>query len=101
MKKTKQPWDDKQILIPSERLLRKAHQKKIRDMFEDSALYNQESEDLQQMAEDEKKAAYLKLPRIALTRDCIANYAIKIAAARHKEALLERMSFQEIKVIYI
>mmetsp|Transcript_26684 Transcript_26684/g.38162 ORF Transcript_26684/g.38162 Transcript_26684/m.38162 type:complete len:626 (+) Transcript_26684:2-1879(+) len=91
------PWSGKSLLTPAERSQRKDCQRKVKGMREDAQRMDQESDQLASQALQVAREGELLLPRLDLSVAVVTHYQAKIAAARHKESLLESMSLDEMK----
>jgi hypothetical protein len=92
-----QEWFGLKIMSPAQRLAKRVYLDKIKSLAQDAADSRVKANDLMmELVEDEKRGKML-LPRVALSLFVCRNFKLKLAAARHKETLLERMDMDAIK----
>ena len=97
MESSVQPWTGKGMLHPLERAAKKEHNLKIKQLRSDAERQSYVIGSLRFQAIIAEKRGFSLLPRIPLSLYVVNNYRVKMAAARHKESLLERMTLEEIK----
>jgi len=92
-----QAWTGKALLSPAERAAKAGHFKRVKAMRMEAGRIKGDENLLRLQAVVDSKVAHNQLPKLILTQYIVQNYALKLAAARHKESLLERMSLEEVK----
>ena len=92
-----QPWQDKKALSPKERALKRQFMDQIRIMTRLAEDSRDKARDLLKELLRNEKLGKMLLPRMQLSEFICQNFRQKIAAARHKETLLERMDMEAIK----
>jgi hypothetical protein len=97
LEQMRMPWTGKSLLGPAERALKKEHMQKIAALYQEVKDMQQQSADLHERGQALIKQGERLLPRLALSLTVYNNFRHKVAAARHKETLLERMSLEDIK----
>ena len=94
---TPQPWMGKKMLGPSERAAKKAYHDKISFYRKDILGYNEAILELQSRSVDNLVLGKALMSRIQISKFVCANYALKVAASKHKESLLQLMDIEQIK----
>ncbi len=97
MENTPQPWQNKHMLGPLERQQKKEYQGKLQELRSQIASFDQEIDEMKRKSAEFERKGRLLLPRIALSLPVYQNFKVKLAAARHKQNLLENMTLDEIK----
>eukprot|EP01032_Pedospumella_encystans_P010080 gene10080-11812_t len=92
-----QPWTGKHLLSPKERALRAEHNKRVAAIRAEAAKVKRDENFLRLQAVIDEKRGLAQMPKLTLSVFVVNNYRLKLAAARHKESLLERMSLEEVK----
>jgi hypothetical protein len=92
-----QLWTGKHLLSPKERALKAAHHQKIAQMRKEAAKVKRDENFLRLQAVIDEKRGLAQMPKLTLSHYVVNNYRLKLAAARHKESLLERMSLEDVK----
>lgn len=90
-------WTRVQILSPSERALKKAYLEELRALKQQAASTKHKSMLLAEESARKAKEGRNLLPRMCLSTYICNLYATKLAAARHKETLLQSMDLDAIK----
>jgi hypothetical protein len=91
------PWEGVSLLSPALRAARQVHKDKLVELNQKLEAIQQEEAGLRSRAVETEKAGRRLLPQIPLTIPICSNYRIKIAAARSKAALLQRMDVGVMK----
>ena len=91
------PWEGVSLLSPALRTARQAHKEKLADLNQRLEAIQTEEAAARTKALETEKAGRRLLPQIPLTIPICNNYRIKIAAARSKAALLQRMDVNVMK----
>ena len=91
------PWEGMSLLSPQLRSARLAHKEKLIELSQRLEAIQQEEAAIRAKALETEKAGRRLLPQIPLTISICNNYRIKIAAARSKAALLQRMDVNVMK----
>ena len=91
------PWEGMSLLSPQLRAARLAHKEKLIELNQRLEAIQQEEAAMRAKATETEKAGRRLLPQIPLTISICNNYRIKIAAARSKAALLQRMDVNVMK----
>ena len=91
------PWEGVSLLSPTLRAVRQAHKDKLAELNQKLEAIQQDEAALRSRALETEKAGRRLLPQIPLTIPICSNYRIKIAAARSKAALLQRMDVGVMK----
>ncbi len=94
---TPQPWKGKKMLGPTERAVKKAYYDKISFYRKDIVGYNEEILALQSRSAEHLVRGKALMSRIQISKFVCANYALKVAASKHKESLLQLMNIEQIK----
>lgn len=92
-----QIWHGKTMLGPVERKARKDHIQLIQTYREEIASSRLEVSRLWEEAKDREDLGKSMLPRLQLSTTVCNNFYLKIAAARQKENLLERMDLEQFR----
>lgn len=92
-----QLWTGKHLLSPKDRALKAAHLQKIAALRAEADKVKRDETFLRLQAVIDEKRALAQMPRLTLSQYVVNNYRLKLAAARHKESLLERMSLEDVK----
>lgn len=92
-----QPWQTKLVLAPTERAIKKEWLAQAKALKTKANSTKMRSFALQDGADRKNKQGKMLLPRMCLSSFICQLYSIKIAAARHKEMLLQTMDFDAIK----
>eukprot|EP01039_Chlorochromonas_danica_P007135 gene7135-7888_t len=90
-------WDGKPVLGPQERTAKRQLFLQVAELRANASKLEKEAEQIMTQAKENEEKGLLLLPRISLNSTVYSNFKTKIAAARHKESLLERMSLDQIK----
>ena len=90
-------WRGRTMLGPAERKEKSAQAEKQRLSRQLLLEAEVEIKELEARAVELDRRGRNLLPRLQLSTFVVANYRIKVAASRHKENLLERMSLDDIK----
>ena len=85
------------MLGPGDRAAKKAYFEKINFYRNDVVAYNEEILALQQRSAEHLVLGKALMSRIQISRFVCANYALKVAASKHKESLLQLMDIEQIK----
>jgi len=92
-----QSWFGLQIVSPAQRQAKRVYLDQIKTIAHDAAESREKAKNLMlELVKDEKMGKML-LPRVQLSVFVCRNFKLKLAAARHKATLLERMDMEEIK----
>ncbi len=94
---TPQVWKGKKMLGPVDRAAKKAYFEKINFYRNDVIAYNEEILALQKRSAEHLVLGKALMSRIQISRFVCANYALKVAASKHKESLLQLMDIEQIK----
>jgi hypothetical protein len=92
-----QLWTGKHLLSPKERALKAEHHRKIAALRAEAAKVRRDENLLRLQAVIDEKRGMAQMPRLPLSQYVVNNYRLKLAAARHKESLLERMTLDDVK----
>ena len=92
-----QLWTGKHLLSPKERALKAAHHQQIAAMRAEAAKVKRDENLLRLQAVIDEKRGLAQMPKLTLSNYIVNNYRLKLAAARHKESLLERMTLEDVK----
>jgi len=92
-----QAWTGKHLLSPKERAQRTEHHKKVAAMRAEAGKVKRDENFLRLQAVIDEKRGLSQMPKLTLSLYVVNNYRLKLAAARHKESLLERMTLEEVK----
>ena len=90
-------WTGVQILSPSERALKKAYLEELKALKQQAASTKHKSMLLAEESARKAKEGRNLLPRMCLSTYICNLYTTKLAAARHKETLLQSMDLEAIK----
>jgi hypothetical protein len=97
MENTPQSWAGKSLLSPAERALRKVYKDKIRTYYVEAKAQEDDAEAVSLDALNTEKAGRNLLPRMQLSKYTVNVFLRKLAAARHKETLLQYISVDTVK----
>ncbi|KAJ1431640.1 hypothetical protein B484DRAFT_40770, partial [Ochromonadaceae sp. CCMP2298] len=97
LESTTMPWTGKHLLSPAERATKAEHKGLIAATRTEAQKARADENLLRFKAVIEKKMGEHRMPRLHLSQYVYLNYKLKLAAARHKESLLERMTMEEVK----
>jgi hypothetical protein len=97
MENTPQPWQNKELLSPMERIEKNKYKESVIQHHEHAKGLLQQHQSFIQRSKAAERHGKLLLPRIHLSRYICNNIWLKVAAARTKESLMERVSFGAIK----
>ncbi len=92
-----QSWFSLQILSPALRQQKKVYLDTIKTLTYDAQESREKANTLLLEAIEDQKRGKMLLPRMQLSEFVSRNIRLKLAAARHKETLLERMDMDAIK----
>lgn len=92
-----QAWQQLKILGPKDRAAKKLFNEEVRLMALNVNNLREKALDLRELSAQLLKEGKDLLPRMQLSEYTCENIRLKIAAARHKETLLERMDMNAIK----
>eukprot|EP01033_Poteriospumella_lacustris_P015028 gene15028-10748_t len=97
LEQRRMPWTGKGLLAPAERAAKKEHLATIAALLEQVRALDEEGAALQERGAALQKAGERLMPRLSLSAAVYDNFRHKVAAARHKETLLERMTIDDVK----
>jgi hypothetical protein len=97
MENTPQSWAGKSLLSPAERALRKVYKDRIRTYYVEAKAQEEDAAAVASDALNTEKAGRNLLPRLQLSKYTINVFLRKLAAARHKETLLQYISVDTVK----
>lgn len=90
-------WDGKPALGPQERAAKKLLFLQVAELRAVASKFEVEADQIMLSVKENEDLGTSFLPKISLNLTVYNNFKTKIAAARHKESLLERMSLDQIK----
>lgn len=96
-KRRPQAWQELRILGPKDRAAKKIFNEEVRIMTANVDNLREKALDLREQSARLSKEGRDLLPRMQLSVYTCENIRLKVAAARHKETLLERMDMNAIK----
>jgi len=97
LESTPQPWKGKKMLGPADRAAKKAYYDKISYYRNDVIGYNEEILALKLRSVEHMVRGKALMSRIQVSKFVCANYALKVAASKHKDSLLQLMDIEQIK----
>lgn len=97
METSPQIWTGKTMLSPLERAAKKAFIETTKNMLVEAARIQVKADETEVRAKALRKLGRSLLSRLQLSQFVVGNYRLKIAAARHKESLLELMDMEKVK----
>ena len=97
LRRQPQSWTHKSLLSPVDRAERYEYLKKISHMESEATKHIEEAEKMQLVSKSMLHEGRVLQPRLPLSTFICNNYRRKLAAAKHKAALLETMDLETMK----
>lgn len=97
LENSRHPWDGKPVLGPQERAAKRQLYLQISELRSSATKLEAEAAQYLQQARENDELGSQLLPKVSLNTTVYLNFRTKVAAARHKESLMERMSLDQVK----